>query len=86
MTLKFIGIYYKKQPSFGYWFSYEKIFFIPTIKRLGKVAKNDFWAGGLTLTKGTPLKTKIGADFLVIYRFIENQTIQDSMQAQGKTR
>ena len=68
MTLKFIGIYYKKQPSFGYCFSYEKIFFIPTIKRLGKVAKNDFWAGGLTLTKGTPLKTKIGADFIEIYR------------------
>ena len=30
--------------------------------------KNRFQKGGLTLTKGTPLKTKIGADFIVIYR------------------
>ena len=68
MTSKFIGKYYKNQSPFGYCFSYEKNIFISAIKRLGKVAKNDFWAGGLTLTKGTLEKTKIGADFTEIYR------------------
>ena len=47
MTSKFIGKYYKKQPPFGYCFSYEKIFLYPLEKAWEKSQKTTFGQGGL---------------------------------------